>query len=328
MSVVNKYQQMKWIIARNELVDNTKRGSLSYQKPNSSSTFDMHERVSGIHLGLRSANLPSIIDWLKSIHIDLYEFNHLDENVDTSVLPDIGLHWDEYQCEPMSATAHTVLQFINQHRNRKPVVFKNEYWYHQTLAEKIIEETNDLSSNDLLIISVPFYSNFRNHEKIDDVLSRCTEIGIPVLLDLIWLPLTTQVIKLAHTDCVDVVTHSMSKTLPMAGMKGGFAFWKKPVSKEQSLYPLGNKLIFQIGNKYIQDFGYHYVRNQCVPLQHKWCDILQIETHDLCYVGRIPQGHWLENENLHAHEFKEKDKLFSLVPYMENDLVLTKFLQD
>ena len=328
MSVVEKYEQMKWIIARSELVDETKRGSLSYQRPKSSSTFDMHERVSGIHLGLRSANLPSTIEWLRSIKIDMYDFNHLEETVDTSVLPDIGIHWDEYQCEPMSATAHTVLQFIAQHRQRRPVVFRNEYWYHKRLAQKTLDQASDLTSDDLLIISVPFYSNFKNHENIDDILSRCTEIGVPVLLDLIWLPLTSQQIKLANTDSVDVVTHSMSKTLPMAGMKGGFAYWKKPISKEQSLYPLGNKLLLHLANRYIKELGYHHVRNECVPIQEKWCKIFEIETHDLCYVGRIPQGHWLQDEDLHSHEFQDKDKLFSLVPYFENDSVLTKFLQD
>ena len=327
-SVSRHYEQMKWIIAKAELADENKRGSLSYQKPKSSSTFDMHERVSGLHLGLRSANLPDVIGWLKSVKIDMYGYNHFEEKIQGSSLPDIGMHWDEYECEPMSSTVHTVLEFMQQHRHRTPVVFENEYWYHQKLAQKTIVKIDDLSKDDLLIISVPFYSNFKNHPSIDDILSRCTELGIPVVLDLIWLPLTKESIKLAHTDCVEVVTHSISKMLPMAGMKGGFAYWKKPVSKEQSLYPLGNKLIYHIGKRFIDEFGYHYVRDKFVPYQSKWCRILGLEQHDLCYVGRIPKGHWLESENLHAHEFQVGDKLFNLVPYMENDDILSKFLDD
>ena len=80
-SVSKHYEQMKWIIARAELADENKRGSLSYQKPKSSSTFDMHERVSGLHLGLRSANLPDVLSWLKSIRIDMYDYNHFEEKI-------------------------------------------------------------------------------------------------------------------------------------------------------------------------------------------------------------------------------------------------------
>ena len=109
-SVSKHYEQIKWIIARAELSDENKRGSLSYQKPKSSSTFDMHERVSGLHLGLRSANLPNVLDWLKSVKIDMYGYNHFEEKIQGSSLPDIGMHWDEYECEPMSSTVHTVLE--------------------------------------------------------------------------------------------------------------------------------------------------------------------------------------------------------------------------
>jgi len=328
MSISEKYEQMKWIIARNELNSQYRRGSLSYQKPKSSSTFDMHERVSGLHLGLRSVILPDIVEWLSNMDVDLYDINHRDEKIKTSLLPDIGIHWNEYECEPMSATVHTVLQFMHQHRDRNPVVLKNEYWYHQKLAQKTINDTSDLSKDDLLIVSVPFYSNFKNHRLIEDILSSCSDLGIPVLLDIIWLPLTKEIIKLTNTDCVQVITHSLSKTIPMAGMKGGFAFWRKPLNKEQVLYPLGNKLIHYIGNRYIEDFGYYHTRKICEPYQAKWCKIFELEQHDLCYVGKIPKGHWLETENLHAHEFDAGEKLFSLVPYIENDSVLTRFIEN
>lgn len=328
MSISEKYEQIKWIIARNELVHKHKRGSISYQKPKSSSTFDMHERVSGLQLGLRSVNLPETVKWLSDFDVNLYDVNHFYDNIQGNCLPDIGVHWNEYECEPMSATVHTVLQFIDQHRGRSPVVFRHEYWYHQKLAHRIIETVDQLRSTDLLILSVPFYNNFKTHQLADAILSRCTEIGVPVLLDIIWLPLTCEKIVLGNTDCVQVVTHSMSKTLPLAGMKGGFAFWKKPVDREQLMYPLGNKLICHIAKRYIEDFGYHYVRDHCVPYQKKWCEIFGLKQHELCYVGEIPKGHWLESENLHAHEFDSDNKLFSLVPYIENDETLSRFIED
>jgi len=328
MSISEKYEQMKWIIARSELVNNRKRGSFSYQMPKSSSTFDMHQRVSGLHLGLRSIVLPETADWLSQIKIDMYNVNQSQDVIDATSLPEIGIHWNEYECEPMSATVHTALQFMHEHRGRRTVVFKNEFWYHQRLAQKKIASSEELRKEDLLILSVPFYANFKNLDGINNVLSKCTDLGIPVLLDIIWLPLTKEQIKLSNTECVQVVTQSLSKTLPIAGMKGGFAFWKKPIVKEHLIYPLGNKLMFHLAQRYIEDFGYHYVRDYCVPFQKKWCTILGLEQHDLCYVGNIPKGHWLEAENLHAHEFDIEDKLFSLIPYIENDEILSRFIED
>ena len=84
MSISEKYEQMKWIIARNELNSRYRRGSLSYQKPKSSSTFDMHERVNGLHLGLRSVILPDIVEWLSNMDVNLYDINHRDEKIKTS----------------------------------------------------------------------------------------------------------------------------------------------------------------------------------------------------------------------------------------------------
>ena len=58
-------------------------------------------------------------------------------------------------------------------------------------------------------------------EDMNEILKRCTELGVPVLLDCIWLPLTSQTLPLQHTDCIEVVTHSVTKMLPLAGIKGG-----------------------------------------------------------------------------------------------------------
>ena len=69
------HTQLKWIIARSELVNYKKGGSLTYQKPVSDSTFDMHKRVSGLHLGIRAIQLPEVIDWLEQLKPNLFKIN-------------------------------------------------------------------------------------------------------------------------------------------------------------------------------------------------------------------------------------------------------------
>ena len=64
-------------------------------------------------------------------------------------------------------------------------------------------------------------------------------------------------------------------------------------------------------------------------LQSKWCKILGLKTYDFVMVGKIPEGHRLEQKHIHSHLKMDVDtKLFSLISYYENDIVLTKFLED
>ena len=127
--MLNKvYEQLKWIIARNELANTKKRGSFRYQRPSSDSTFDLHRRVNGLNLGLRGVNLPQTIEWLESLNPNLFEINQYDKKFDTNVLPNVGIHWQEYDCEPMSNTVHTILQWINKNKNRKPVIFDKDFF--------------------------------------------------------------------------------------------------------------------------------------------------------------------------------------------------------
>ena len=76
------YQQLKWIIARNELANYRRQGSYEYQKPKSDSLIDLHERVSGLHLGLRAPQTDQMIDWLEGIDINLFKANKLDFEFD------------------------------------------------------------------------------------------------------------------------------------------------------------------------------------------------------------------------------------------------------
>ena len=216
-----KYEQIKWIVARSELVNKRKRGGFVYQKPKSSSTIDMHQRVSGLHLGLRAVQTDEMLDWMGSLNIDLLDINQLDSDFDTSLLPDIGLRYEEFSAVPLSTTIHTALEFINDHRDRDPIIFKNDFWYYNEIVPKEITKPEQIAKNNLLIISVPFFEKFEVRYDMGDILKRCSDLGVPVMLDLIWLPLTQEQIHLEHTDCVEVITHSMTKLLPMSGIKGG-----------------------------------------------------------------------------------------------------------
>ena len=321
------YEQIKWIIARSELVDKRKRGGIAYQKPKSSSTIDMHQRVSGLHLGIRSVQTNEMLDWMASLHIDLLDINQLEFTFDKSKLPDIGLRYEEFTITPLSTTIHTALEFMNSHKDRKPVIFKNDFWYYKEIIDNEITNVNEIQKDSLLIISVPFFEKFTVKEDMEEILERCTNLGVPVMLDLIWLPLIHDEVKLLNTDCVEVITHSMTKVLPMSGLKGGLCMWRSPAQSRHNTYPLGGNLGFYITQRYFQDFDYFHVRDSLVEPRDKWCDILGLRKNNFVYSATIPAGHYLKDQSLHAHRIPDSN-LFNLVPFYENDSSITKYIND
>ena len=321
------YEQIKWNIARSELVDPKKRGGFAYQKPKSESTIDMHQRVSGLQLGLRAVQTNEMVNWLQDINLDLLQVNQLEHRFDHGVLPDIGLRYQEFTMTPLSTTIHTALEFLNMHKDRKPVIFENDFWYFKEIINDEISQPEQISSDNILIISVPFFKDFKHRKDMDVILERCCDLGVPVMLDLIWLPLTHEKIYMQNTDCVEVITHSMTKLLPMSGIKGGVCFWRSPAQQRHNTCPLGGNVGFYITQKYFQDFDYYHVRDSLDELHKKWCGLLSLEPTDFVLSAQIPQGHLLEDQSLHSHRIPDS-KLLSLIPFYENDRSISHYLED
>ncbi len=321
------YWKIKWLVAKNEFANNTKRGGFDYQKPKDDSIIEIHSRASGIQYGARAPQQPDIVEWLKNIDLNLFETNQMNFNFDTNLLPDIGVYWKEYKAYPLSTTVHTALEFMNLHKGRRPVIFENDFWYFQEIIDTKLKSVSELKENDLLIVSVPFFETFKYKHNMDDILKRCCDLDIPVMLDLIWLPLATVERPLRYTDCVQIIAQSMTKALPLSGIKGGVCFWRQPVPKRFNMYPLGNNVGFAITKKYLEHFGYYHVRDSLRNLQNKWCKMLSLQPHTMVMCGHIPDGHFLVGESLHSHRIAKSD-LFNLLPFYENDKEISRFLSD
>ena len=321
------YFKLKWLIAKNELANIRKQGSINYQKPCSNTILDLHARVSGIHKGLDAVRNNKIQDWIDSLKINLIEIDRWQPTFNTASLPDIGINWHEYETTALTNTMSTVYEFLHTHKKRRPIVFKNDYWYFQEIIENKIEHYNNIDQNDVLIISAPFFEDFQIKNDMNKILETCSNLSVPVLLDLIWLPLINNVKKLENIDCIEVITHSITKTLPIAGLKGGVCFRRKPVSKNLKTYPLGNKLGLWIFNQYVNNLSYYHVKNQLINLQKKWCELFGLEVYDFVYVGKNQKNNYFKKYSIHDGQIKDNN-LISLVPFYNNDEILTKYLND
>lgn len=321
-----QFEQMLWIIARSEQTNFRKRGPFAYYRPISNTIIDIHNRASGIMRGIRAVQTPHIMEWIDNLDINLNVINQWQVNPNLyQQWPSIGIEWNEFDLEPMSNTVHTVLHFLNQHRDRKPVRFPNDFWYYEKIISHTVQTLDQLQSTDVLVLSLPFFSTFKPLPNMNQILQRCSELGIPVALDCVWLPLVHHLPNLQNTDCVELVLHSMTKTLPLSGIKGGIACWRKPSRYEQQMYPLGGKLGAWVYEQYLSQLGYYHVRDHLKDLQSKWCSILDCVPHDFVYAGEA--SNFLKEYSLH-HDRIFNSNLICLVPFFENDSNLSRYLTD
>ena len=232
----------KWIIAKNELANVDKQGPQEYQKPLGDNILDIHARVTGIHTGLVAAKTSTALGWVGQLDINLQSIDKWKVGIDTNKIPDIGINWNEFEILPMSDTINTVYEFLYTHKDRTPTVFNGDFWYYEKIIKNKIDTADQLNPNDVLIISFPFFKDFKVKKDMDDILEKCSAIGVPVLLDCIWLPLINNFTKLKNADAVEVITQSITKTLPLSATKGGIVFKRKPLTYVEVIYPIGNKL--------------------------------------------------------------------------------------
>lgn len=314
----------KWIIAKNELANVDKQGPQEYQKPLGDNILDIHARVTGIHTGLVAAKTSTALGWVGQLDINLQSIDKWKVGIDTNKIPDIGINWNEFEILPMSDTINTVYEFLYTHKDRTPTVFNGDFWYYEKIIKNKIDTADQLNPNDVLIISFPFFKDFKVKKDMDDILEKCSAIGVPVLLDCIWLPLINNFTKLKNADAVEVITQSITKTLPLSATKGGIVFKRKPLTYVEVIYPIGNKLGSWVFDKYINEQGYFYIRDSHRELQSKWCNILGIQPHDMVYVGSCNDDSFLKKYSIGHGD----GNLISLVPFFENDKMLSLFLKD
>lgn len=317
--------KLRWLMAKNEFKYPDTTGSFSFQRAKSNSIIDIHTRVSGIHLGLTASRSKHMLDWIKLLQLDLLSIDRWIINDNSHKLPNIGIRWTEYEKTAMADTVHCVYEFLQKHNDRKPIIFNGEFWYFGKIIENQIKTIDEIKKDSVLVISYPFMENLKVKDNMNQILKRCCELNVPVLLDCIWLPLTSELYFLEHTDCIEMITHSMTKTLPLAGIKGGFCFYKKPLPIEMRHNEIHGKIGAFIFDKLINEKGYWYVRDSHYELQKKWCSILGLEQHDVVIVGTYKNNHPLKEFGLKKNN---PENLFSLVPFFNHDLSCTNFLID
>ena len=119
-------------------------------------------------------------------------------------------------------------KFYMRNRTRRFRCFKGEYMYHQLSWRnnwpdwKYIDSFNlDIEYNDAVVVSMPFADTGGVHSEYHELMSKCSSLGVPVLIDSAYFGMCAGIDFIYNYDCITDIAFSLSKTFPVANLRIG-----------------------------------------------------------------------------------------------------------
>ena len=192
-----------------------------------------------------------------------------------------------------NATSESFDKFYMRNNKRRFRCFKGEYMYHQLAWRnawpdwKFIE-LEDLDSNDAVVISYPFSDTGNKHPLQDQVLQRCTELGIPVLLDCVFSGVSHNLEFDFTHPCITDITFSLSKIFPVAYARIGMRLTREDDDDTLFVYQkiaYHNRMGAALGLHFINKFYPDYITEKYLPAQLEICKRLRVEPSHTVFFG-------------------------------------------
>lgn len=242
----------------------------------------------------------------------------------------IGLDGFTHQCFS-NGTTEAFDKFYINNSTRRFRCFKGEYLYHRlawrnsNLRWAYIED-QPLDTNDAVIISFPFADTGGKHYQLNEVIARCEQLNIPVLIDCAYFGLCGGLEIDLTSPCIREVTFSLSKIFPVSHIRIGMRLSR--VDNDDALFVLNkngyvNRLAAHIGQQFISSFGPDYIYNKYRSRQLDICSILNLQPSNSVIFGLGSAG-WeeynrdTETNRLGLHNFLHLDNLEILKQYVKN----------
>ena len=231
---------------------------------------------------------------------------------------------DEYKYAVFSqGTSEAFDKFYLKNSNRRFRCFRGEYLYHKLAWRDSYNwcyiEDADLDANDAVVISVPFADTGSKHLETEAILSKCTELGIPVLVDCAYYSISSNItVDLTHP-CITDVTFSLSKMFPVAHARIGVRLTRNDCDDLLFVYDKAeytNRISATLGLELIRTFSADYIVNKYKPVQEEYCKFLDVCPSDTILFGIAAKDKFTEynrgcNTNrLGLHNFLNKDLTF------------------
>lgn len=187
----------------------------------------------------------------------------------------------------------------NQHRRFR--CFRGEYVYHRLVWRNhwpnwVWLDDECLATNDALVISLPFSDTGDKHILHEDLLEKCSEMGIPVLVDCAYFGICAGIdFNFNHT-CITDITFSLSKVFPVSNIRIGMRLTR--VDDDDSLFVVNkinytNRIGAQVGIELLSQFNADYIFNKYRNKQIELCKNLEVDISKTVLFG-IGGDKWQE----------------------------------
>lgn len=224
---------------------------------------------------LQCINSESVIDEF------LYEYNKWIKSTTSNIFT--GLEDFHYQCFS-NGTTEAFDKFYMKNSKKRFRCFKGEYMYHKLAWRDKFDwqylEDSPLHKNDAVVISLPFADTGDKHIDYHDLMRKCSDMGVPVLVDCAYFGACRNIhIDVAYP-CITDVTFSLSKTFPVAYARIGMRYTKEDNDDTMFVYHkinYNNKIGAAIGLKYFENFTPEYIPNKYLDKQLDFCNTLGVE---------------------------------------------------
>ena len=240
---------------------------------------------------VKSFRFPADITRFKHHYFELYKHWML------STHPKItGLNQFHTPCYTNGTSDSFAHFYIKYHQSKRLRLRRGEYFFHQWIYKTHYAnrfawlEDEPLAKGDVVMISVPFANTGNCPSDLDQILCRCDELKIPVMLDFAYLNLTTEItVDLAHP-CIEYIVTSLSKVFPIENWRIGIR-WQRSKAEDpltiinEDGYEYLNIQSMSLGVSMMTEFEADWTYEQYRWLQIQKCKNLGLTPSDSVYFG-------------------------------------------
>ena len=176
-------------------------------------------------------------------------------------------------------------KFYLKNKNRNLRYFKGEYMYHAAIGKSYFEnvillDDAPVNKNDVVVISLPFADTGDAHPQMDEILTKCSELGVPVLIDCCYYGACAGLTMDFDYSCITDITFSLAKSFPLGFIRVGMRLTRNDnndplfvYNKNNYVNRLGSAVGLELLNRYDPDYNY----NTYKEAQQQFCIELGVE---------------------------------------------------
>lgn len=172
-----------------------------------------------------------------------------------------------------NGTTEAFDKFYLRHKTRRLRYFRGEYMYHIASGKAYFDdvaliEDDAIRTNDVVIFSLPFADNGAEHPNMEEILSACEQLNVPVLIDCCYFGVCGDIKFNFNYQCIEEIVFSLSKNFPVQHLRIGMRLTR--VDNDDPLFVYNkNKYVNRLGaavgevliEKYSPDYNYDTYRS-------------------------------------------------------------------